>query len=67
MVKRFRESMVLSHPTKGKQRRGAFIAGAESAFAAAGATTQGNERDASNTDDASPAPTTQGSRGRPRN
>lgn len=65
MTKRFRESMVVSHPLKGKQRRGAFAAGDESAFAASGETTQGNERDASNADDASSA-FQKGSRGRPR-
>lgn len=67
MMKRFREHMTKYHPTKGKQRGGAFVAGNESAFAAGGASTQGTDRDASHAAEvASSTPTTQGSRGRPR-
>ena len=68
MMKRFREHMSMNHPIKGRQQRGAFAAGDASFLAAGGASTPGADRDASRAaDNASSAPTIQGSRGRPRN
>ena len=67
MMKRFREHMSKYHPTKGKQQRGAFVAGNTSFLAAGGESTPGMDRDAlAIADSASSTPTTQGSRGRPR-
>lgn len=67
MMKRFREHMTKYHPLKGKQRGGAFVAGNKSTLAGGGESTPGTERDASHAaEDASSTPTTQGSRGRPR-
>ena len=68
MMKRFREHMSDHYPTKGRQQRGAFAASDASFLAAGGASTPGADRDASHAAEyASSTPTTQGSRGRPRN
>lgn len=68
MMKRFREHMSDHYPVKGRQQRGAFAASEASFLAAGGASTPGADRDASRAaDNASSTPTTQGSRGRPRN
>ena len=68
MMKRFREHMSDHYPVKGRQQRGAFAASDASFLAAGGASTPGTDRDASHAaDSASSTPTTQGSRGRPRN
>lgn len=67
MMKRFREHMSKYHPTKGKYQRGAFGTGNTLFLAAGGESTPGMDRDASAiADSASSTPTTQGSRGRPR-
>jgi hypothetical protein len=68
MMKRFRDHMSEHHPTKGKHRGGAFVAGDASFLAAGGASTPGTDRDASHAaEDAPSNPINQGGRGRPQN
>jgi hypothetical protein len=55
MMKRFREHMGEHHPTKGKQRGGAFVAGDASFLAAGGASTAGTDRDASHAAEDAPS------------
>ena len=60
MMKRFREHMVILHPLKGKQQKGAFAAAGPS-LAAGGESTPGTDRDASHAAEVAPS-----KRGRPR-
>lgn len=62
MMKRFREHMMTNHPLRSGKHKAAFVADGASDLAEGGATTQGNDRDASH---AEIAPST--NRGRPRN